>query len=126
MKKLFGLLLCCALAVTLTACGEKKKEAKKKTSNGECDAIVGGSYTLNFITNNEEVTFESKNVCIACAPDSYEDLPTAEGLEGWYYDAELTAKVEGTSTKDVNPSPKYNGKDCITGYSDMALFAKWN
>ena len=124
MKKLFGLLLCFLFLVTLTACGEKKEE-KKENKKGGCDAIVGGSYTLSFVTNDEEITFDPMTVCIACAPDSYEDLPTFDNLEGWYYDSEFTEKVEGTSSKDVTAAPLYGKEtDCITGYRNLTLYAK--
>lgn len=117
MKKILLVLLC---AFLLTGCNEKE----------ECVSISGGGFNLKFKTNNE-TTIEDMNVCIACAPDSYDDLPVltsdSKEFDGWYYDAEFTSKVEGTSTLDVTPRQILNedDSDCVMGYSDITLYAKW-
>lgn len=117
MKKILFVLL---TALLFTGCGEKKA-----VEEPTCNSITGGSYTLNFVTNTDQ-QIESKSVCIACPPDSYEALPTFDGLEGWYYDAEFTKKVEASSTIDINPVPIYDAKDkkCVVGYKNITLYAK--
>ena len=118
MKKILFVLLAVFL---VSGCSEKKK-AEEPT----CNPIVGGSYTLNFTLVNADLHVESKSVCIACSPDSYEELPVIDDIDGWYYDEELTKKVEGTSTLDIKPVPIYdtNDKECITGYRNITLYAK--
>ena len=118
MKKVAYLLVALLL---VTGCGKSEKAIEQP----KCESITGGSYTISFVTNNE-TTIEDKAVCIACAPDSYEELPVVEGSEGWYYDAEFTKKVEGTLTSDVKPEPIYNAtdKNCIVGYRNIKLYAK--
>ena len=70
------------------------------------------------------------SVCIACSPDSYSDLPTPNrngyNFEGWYYDKELTKKVDEVNTLDINPIPKLDKNKCVIGYEDIELFAKWS
>ena len=104
----------------------KKKTKKEKTE--KCIPFTGGSFTLIFNTDSDN-KIDNMSVCIACSPDSYKDLPTSskEGytFEGWYYDKELTKKVESKNTKDIRPIPKKD-KDCIVGYEDINLYAKYN
>ena len=102
-------------------------------SNGEpvedCHIFTGGSFDIKFNTNGGN-EIANMSICIACSPDSYEDLPVAvrDGFtfDGWYYDKELTNKVDITNTKDFTPIPKYNDKKCLMGYKDIELFAKWS
>lgn len=118
MKKIAYLLVALFL---VTGCGKSEKAIEQP----KCESMTGGSYTLSFVTNTD-AQVENKAVCIACAPDSYEELPVVEGSEGWYYDAEFTKKVEGTSTSNVTPAPIYdaNDKTCIVGYRNITLYAK--
>ena len=123
MKKGMYTLLTLIALVVVTGCGKSEKAIEQP----KCESITGGSYTLSFVTNSD-ATFEDKAICIACAPDSYEELPTFDGLEGWYYDSDFTKKVEATSTKDVTPNPIYDAKDatCVVGYRNITLYAKLN
>ena len=95
----------------------------------ECYSISGGGYNIIFNTNND-VIVSSMHVCIACPPDVYADLPVPSkaGYEflGWYYNPELTKKVEVTNSLDITPNPIYKQENCITGYNDITLYAKWN
>lgn len=94
----------------------------------ECQPITGGGFTVEFETNGGN-TIEPRSVCIACSPDSYEIIPTAlkDGytFEGWYYDEELTDKVDGETMLFVIPNPKIENDDCIVGYNTVKLYAKY-
>ncbi len=123
MKKVLFLAV---LLFIITGCGEKKEEQEP------CYPITGGSFNIIFETNSDTSSIPSISVCIACSPDSYEDLPIIDdyykessgwGFVGWYYDSELTKKVEGTSTLDIKPVP--NDPKCVTDYNDITLYAKW-
>ena len=101
----------------------KKKSVKKEI----CTPISGGSFNLIFNTDSEQ-TIDNMTICIACAPDTYQDLPIPikEGYEfdGWYYDNEFINKVETTNTINIKPVPKKD-KDCTIGYEDITLYAKY-
>ena len=103
----------------------KKDEPKKEDK--KCYSIDGGSYTVNFETYGG-TTIDSVDVCIACAPDTYEAIPKAvkEGniFNGWYYDSALTKKVDATKFNELTVSPKEeNG--CVVGYNDITLYASY-
>jgi len=104
---------------------KKKKEEDKKVK--KIIPISGGAYHLVLHKNNEEEK-EYMHVGIACSPDSYLDLPIPkkEGytFDGWYYDEELKKKVEVTNTREIPPVPERED-DCIVGYQDISLYAKW-
>lgn len=99
------------------------------TEQEECIPFTGGGYTLLFDTNGGE-KLDSIHVCIACSPDSYEEIPTPtkgnDTFEGWYYDENFKKKVTDTSSKDITPIPKKNAKGCMIGYEDITLYAKWS
>ncbi|MBR4261829.1 MAG: InlB B-repeat-containing protein [Bacilli bacterium] len=104
---------------------EIKKDSPEKE---ECNSIDGGSYNLIFNTNGGK-EISSMNICIVCSPDSYKDIPTpvrdGYNFDGWYYDKELTNKIEFTSTKNFEVIPEYDNNKCIIGYKDIEIFAKW-
>ena len=87
----------------------------------------GGSFHINFVVNGGE-KLSSMLVGIACSPDSYDNLPipVRDGylFEGWYYDEELTKKVEVTNSVDIKPVPRFDNK-CQVGFEDIIIFAKW-
>ena len=125
MKKiLYGIII--ALIIITTGVLIVKLNIKRETPEiEECHSITGGGYNIIFDTDNS-----SMHVCIACPPDTYENLPVPvkEGyiFDGWYYDSELTSKVEATTTFDIDPVPIYQKENCITGYKNITLHAKWN
>lgn len=107
---------------------EPPKSSKKiPVKKEKCTSITGGSFNLIFNTDSEQ-SIDNMSICIACAPTAYQDLPTPikEGYEfiGWYYDSELTNKVETTNTIDIKPVPKKD-EECIVGYEDITLYAKY-
>ena len=108
-----------------------KKEPKStinKTKNNKCVPITGGSFNLIFNTNGGN-EIEGMHVCIACSPESYEDLPipVKEGFDfdGWYYDNEFKTKVEATNSIDIKSVAEYDKNKCMIGYKDIELFANW-
>ena len=134
MKKIvYGILMLIVVVTTgiliIKLNNQEEKPTNEPEPTNECHSISGGGYTLNFNTNSE-VTTGSIHVCIACPPDAYDEIPVVqkEGyiFDGWYYDKEFTKKVNATTTLDITPQPIYEQKDCITGYNDITLYAKWN
>lgn len=106
-----------------------KDDEPKKSDKVKCENITGGSYNLVFNTNGGE-KIENMSVCIACPPNSYEELPVAKKdgsvFGGWYYDEKLTDAVTSNSSMDINPVGKKDKNDCVVGYEDITLYAKWD
>lgn len=129
MKKIiYGIII--AFIIITTGVLIVKLNIKKETPEiEECHSITGGGYNITFNTNSE-ISVNDIHVCIACPPDSYDKLPIIEKdgyiFDGWYYDLELTKKVEVTTTLDITPQPIYQKENCITGYKNITLHAKWN
>ena len=96
------------------------------TRDNNCVPFSGGSFHINFVVNGRE-KLSSMLVGIACSPDSYDNLPipVRDGylFEGWYYDEELTKKVEVTNSVDIKPVPRFDNK-CQVGFEDIIIFAK--
>lgn len=131
MKKVIYIVLMVVVIVTtgvlivkLNMTDTKKEETEKE----ECNSITGGGFDIIFNTNSD-IVLNSMHVCIACPPNTYLDLPvpTKEGyiFDGWYYDVNLTEKVTALNTIDITPVP-IKTNDCITGYTNITLYAKWN
>ena len=121
MRKLLCLFLVVGLFV-VTGCGKEEKKP--------CEPLSGGSYTIIFETNDDN-PIQNMNVCIACGPDAYEDLPVLESddktFDGWYFDPEFGDKVTATNSMDIVPRAKYDkdDEDCVIGYNNVTLYAKW-
>ena len=134
MKKIIISIMLVIVLVGITGCNkEDTKEINtrktiQKQKQKKCSPITGGAYTLIFNTDGGK-EIESMHICIACAPNTYQNLPVAEkegyNFEGWYYDKELTKKVEVTNTKDIKIVP-IKEKKCITGYKDITLYANYS
>ena len=99
---------------------------KEKREN--CSPISGGRFHISFETNGGE-DLEIMGVGIGISPDSYQDLPnpSRDGytFDGWYYDSELTNKVNTKSTRDISPVAEYDKNKCFKGYKTITLYAKW-
>lgn len=104
------------------------KKENVTNENEDCDSITGGSFSLIFKTNGGE-NIQSLKVCIACSPDSYESIPIPKRygytFEGWYIDDAFSTKFSGSTTAEVKPISKLDDKNCIIGYKDIYLYAKW-
>lgn len=111
--------------ITFKIINSKKEENIKR----KCVPFTGGAFHLIFNTNSEE-SIDPMHVCIACSPDSYDELPipVREGytFDGWYYDKELKEKIEFTNTRFFTPVPEYDKNKCRIGYQDIEIYAKWH
>ena len=128
MKKIiYGVLM--LMVVVITGILIIKLNITKDEPKEECHSITGGGYDVIFNTNSN-IILDNIHVCIACPPDTYLELPTLKQtgyiFDGWYYDEELTKKVEASTTLDITPNPVYKEENCITGYNDITLYARWN
>ena len=107
---------------------KSKKHVTTTKKERPCSSIDGGSYKLYFVTNNDQ-KLEALDICIACNPDSYKELPTLnkEGytFEGWYYDKEFHNKINNIKTNYIKVRPKKNSKGCVIDYEDITIYAKW-
>lgn len=130
MKKIvYGILILIVVVATILLIIKFSDDEEKPVKKEECHSISGGSFSLVFNTDSEN-SLSSIHVCIACPPDAYVEIPVVqkEGyiFDGWYYDKELTKKVNATTTLDITPQPIYEQEKCIVGYKDVTLYAKWN
>ena len=101
--------------------------AKWTKNQSTCNNPSGGGFTVRFDSKGGTAV-NSVSVCVGCNPNTQPLLPTPSRsgyrFDGWYYDANYTSRVMGTSSSVINPSPIY--KDgCIVGYNTITLFAKW-
>ncbi len=101
----------------------------KRIEKGECNKNINGSFNIKYNSNGgNDIT--SMSVSVVVETDNYEDLPipVRDGFsfDGWYFDIELNNKVEAVNSKDIKPIPEYDNKNCLIGYKDIELYAKWN
>ena len=103
------------------------KETSKK--HNKCIPFTGGSFNLIFDTDGG-VEIPTMSICIACSPDSYQDLPipTKDGFKfmGWFTDREFTNRITFTNTSEFKSVPKYDDNNCMIGYDDITIHAKWD
>ena len=126
MKKVYIIVGIIIIVIVISFLIGKKIIDKKYE---ECNFFTGGSFNLIFNVNGgEEIPIMS--ICIACSPDSYEELPVpirkGYSFDGWYYDKDLTKKIDFTNTIDFSPIPEYDKHKCHVGYKDIEIYAKWN
>ena len=99
-----------------------------KEKRDECNVMSGGRFHIAFETNGGE-ELSILGVGVGISPDSYPDLPipNREGysFDGWYYDSELTDKVNTASTRDISPVAEYDKHKCFKGFKTITLYAKW-
>ena len=117
------ILLISIFVIIIIACAIMLNNKKNK-----CTPFSGGSYNLIFVTNSNK-KINNISVCIACSPDSYDNLPTpiksGYKFDGWYYDKKLKNKVSAIKTNEITPVSKKNKHNCVVGYYDIKLYAKW-
>lgn len=105
-----------------------KKDNKPVAKPQDCENISGGGYNLVFKSEGKEI--QKMHVCIACSPDSYEDLITPEkdgyAFDGWFYDEDLKDMVTVSNSLEIEPITKKDKNNCIEGYEDITLYAKWS
>ncbi|MBQ1551150.1 MAG: InlB B-repeat-containing protein [Bacilli bacterium] len=99
----------------------------ERVKKEECNQDIGGSFNIKFNTNGGNV-ITSMEVIINT--DNYQDLPipVRDGFsfDGWYFDIDLNSKVGVTNSKDIEPISEYDNNNCLIGYKDIDLYAKWN
>lgn len=87
MKKIFNLLICLVVFVSLTSCGPLNRLFHKEDSNDP--TVVAGSIQNMYQTNHEYTAFQVDSMCVA------DTLP--RNFEGWirrtYSDYETNAYV---------------------------------
>ncbi len=130
MKKIiYGILMLIVVITTVILIVKFNTEEEKEPKEEECYSITGGGYNIKFDTDSD-IKIDIMHVCIACSPDSYSNLPIPERngyiFDGWYYDSKFTKKVDATSTLYITPQPIYEKENCVRGYKDITLYAKWN
>lgn len=105
---------------------DQSVESQKELEN--CLEFTGGSYNLIFDTNSG-LSIENMKICIACSPDSYQDVPTPQKagkiFDGWYYDKNFTMPIDTSTTSEIIPKIEEDENGCKTGYKDITLYAKW-
>ena len=98
-----------------------------KKRRPDCTSISGGSFNLVFDTNGGN-PLKTMRVCVACSPDSYDELPTPEKdayqFSGWYYDSGFKKKVE--SIVSIQPVANTDKNGCFKSYKDIKIYAKWS
>lgn len=108
---------------------EVNRVLNKDKIKKDCAPFTGGSFNLIFNTNGGE-EIDSMSICIACSPDSYKDIPipVKEGYKfmGWFTDKKFTNRITFTNTKEFKSVPKYDKDNCMIGYEDIEIYAKWD
>ena len=91
------------------------QQLANRYTKAEVDALIQGLGTLQRIIGRV---------------DTYEELPVpirkGYSFDGWYYDKDLTKKIDFTNTIDFSPIPEYDKHKCHVGYKDIEIYAKWN
>lgn len=114
---------------TTTAKDYQEKETTNKTTNPICKDLTDDQkkYYVRLDANGgfvEQTMFEQCSTC-----DNNVELPEPEKsnhtFDGWYLDKQFTNKVVGNNTINLEKNPKRNTEDCIIGYKDIFLYAKW-
>lgn len=128
MKKYFVILIISVLLVG-TGVGYLYFNAKR---NYECKDIAGGEFSIIFDTNGG-IKLDSISICVGCENSLDGKLPTPKRSKsnkkyefvGWYYDKELTEKVNSDEIKDLKLFKIYNNHNCLVEYGNITLYAKW-
>ncbi len=103
---------------------------EKVTSSSGCSISTNNNIKLTYKTNGGN-TISNTYVCVNCVAESYLSLaiPKKSGytFDGWYSDEKLTKKIESNNTKEIVKlaSAIYDSNNCITGYKDVTIYAKW-
>lgn len=95
--------------------------------NKECSS-VDDTYQIFMKTVNGD-DLGSIEVCASCSDNTYSQLPTLNmsgyTFSGWYYDMELTKKVD-ESVLEMELDTKRSKTGCIIGYEDIVVYAKFD
>lgn len=107
---------------TNSTSNDKKDNSVLKKCNNKIDT----EYKLIFDTVGGNVI---ESIIVKYDSVSNENLPTPirdnSIFEGWYYDNSYNKKVETNEIKNIFVIEKKDSQDCIIGYEDIILYAKW-
>lgn len=83
----------------------------------------GGIITANNITYTHYEILQCPN----CGTGTTLPTPTRnkDVFQGWYYDREFKDKVDVNSTNLLRKDVKKNSANCVVGYNDIKIYAKW-
>ena len=125
MKKVLIVLI--ILMIMLTGCKKKSKEVlenkdKKVKETVKCDDIEK-SFEIKFDTLGGN---EIKSIRYSTDSSSL-PVATREGyiFKGWYYDKDYKSQVETSKVSEIKIYEIKNLGNCIVGYNDITLYAKW-
>lgn len=96
---------------------------KNDKKNNKCD-LVQKEFNVIYNTSSD---FKIDNSIVNENSDDLLPIPERDSykFDGWYYDEKLEKKVEGNSLKDITPIKDIDGNNCIKGYNDINIYAKW-
>lgn len=65
--------------------------------------------------------------CVECGDSTKIPEPTRDLyiFDGWYYDKQFTEKIKGDDSKDIKIEERRDSSNCLLGYKDIILYAKW-
>ena len=100
-----------------------KKDSSSLTS---CNNKINMEYKLIFDTVGGN-SIESIIVKYDSTSGEVLPVPTKDNsiFDGWYYDNSYNKKFETNEIKDIFAIEKKDSDDCIIGYEDIILYAKW-
>lgn len=100
------------------------------TTNKTCNtdlSKIDNTYEIKFNTYGG-TKINNISFCTTCSSDELLPKPTRSGytFSGWYYDSKFERQVEGLYIRNVVTTEKRDTGNCLVGYNDVQLYAKWN
>lgn len=100
------------------------------TTNKTCNtdpSKIENTYDIKFNTYGG-TKINNIPFCTTCSSDELLPKPTRNGytFDGWYYDSKFERKVDGLYVRNVVTTEKRDTGNCLVGYNDVQLYAKWN
>lgn len=109
---------------------ETTKVTTSTTTSKTCNndpSKIDNKYDIKFNTYGG-TKINSISFCTTCSSDELLPKPTRNGytFDGWYYDSDFKNKVNGLYVRNVETTEKRDTGNCLIGYKDVQLYAKWN
>lgn len=129
------------LAISSPTCGNDSSTIKGTTTTHQteivtavvgstrptCSANIDNTFNIKFETDGG-TSIKSITQCVGCG--TYYDFqePTKAGytFDGWYLDKSYTEEVDPANTQYVPLREVIESSQCVTGYADVTVYAKWN